>query len=166
MEEIASDSLTLFSHAIELGHPHLFKSFKVLFDLRIWGSLIGMFELNNLLIFAECPLSYPSAEDVSLIAEITKRLIPSKDEDEETTNVENWVLQGSGFYQIHSCMNHSCKPNCRAKIPSGLEDNAKGIKAFDLYKCCQRKSYNQPFHLFCSHHRSHRADQERIRDRY
>jgi hypothetical protein len=123
-----------------------------------------MFERNNLLIFAECPLSNPNAEQVSLISEITKRFIPSNEQDEETTNVNEWVLQGSGFYQIHSCMNHSCKPNCRAKTPCGLEDNAKGIKAFDLYKCCQEQSYNYPVHLFCSHYGSDRANQERIRD--
>lgn len=142
LEEVASDSLTLFSHAMELGHPSIFKSFRVLFDLRIWASLIGMFELNNLLISAKCPLSNPSADEVSLISEITKRYPQpqSRDENEDMASVKNWVLDGSGFYRIHSCMNHSCKPNCKARTPRGIEDNAKGIVAVDLSKSCQYRT--------------------------
>lgn len=49
MRELAADSLELLSAAL------LDARFPALFDLRIWGALIGMFELNNLDLFVPGP---------------------------------------------------------------------------------------------------------------
>lgn len=51
MRELAGDSLTLLRDAIY--DPH----FPALFDLRVWGSIIGMFELNNLGLFVPSPVA-------------------------------------------------------------------------------------------------------------
>ena len=51
LRQLAADSLELLSAA--LFDP----CFPALFDLRVWGSIIGMFELNNLNLFVPSPVT-------------------------------------------------------------------------------------------------------------
>ena len=50
IRQLADDSLGLLKDA--LYDPR----FPALFDLRVWGSIIGMFELNNLNLFVPSPI--------------------------------------------------------------------------------------------------------------
>lgn len=56
MSDLAKDSLELLHAALHLRAPTLVAAFPAVLDLRIWGSLIGMYELNNLNLFVRSPL--------------------------------------------------------------------------------------------------------------
>lgn len=119
LKELANDSFTLYSHAVELGHPHMYSVCSDVIHIDVWGSLIGMFELNNLSIVGRGPCSFfQYGED-----QIKKRL-KSDDFVEEFMDA---ILEGTGFYRLHSCMNHSCEPNCRAMLPESNSENNKAI---------------------------------------
>lgn len=49
LQQLAADSLELLRVALYDAR------FPALFDLRVWGSIIGMFELNNLNLFVPSP---------------------------------------------------------------------------------------------------------------
>jgi len=125
---LATDSLTLLSHAFELGHKALFTTYGALLDLRIWGSIIGMFELNNLGVTAQGPVNFELQDAArTAVSSILERVLKTqaragnKDEWEDI-----WALEGNGFYVLHSCINHSCRPNCKVGLPSGAGNNSKG----------------------------------------
>jgi hypothetical protein len=116
LKELASDSLELFRRAIELDHPRMYREFIALFDLDVWGSIIGMFELNNLSILGQGPILNPEEHGVmqgELLGDLSEEF-------------EDVIVEGTGFYRLHSCMNHSCEPNCRAVLP---RDNTEYNKA-------------------------------------
>lgn len=119
LKELANDSLTLYSHAVEIGHPHVYEKCKDFIHIDIWGSIIGMFELNNLSIVGRGPYSVFSCDDDQI-----KDILKSDDFVEEFTDS---ILEGTGFYRLHSCMNHSCEPNCRAILPRQNSENNKAI---------------------------------------
>ncbi|XP_012086380.1 histone-lysine N-methyltransferase ATXR2 isoform X2 [Jatropha curcas] len=86
-----------------------------LFSLEIYGNIIGMFELNNLDLVVASPV-----EDYFLY--IDDLPYPEKSKAEEITQPFLDALgdgysvccQGTAFYPLQSCMNHSCCPNARA----------------------------------------------------
>ncbi|XP_042448796.1 histone-lysine N-methyltransferase ATXR2-like [Zingiber officinale] len=86
-----------------------------LFSLEIYGHIIGMFELNNLDLVVASPI-----EDYFIY--IDELPSPDKEEAEKLTrpfleslgDEYSVCCQGTGFYPIQSCMNHSCLPNAKA----------------------------------------------------
>ncbi|KAL0917397.1 hypothetical protein M5K25_012453 [Dendrobium thyrsiflorum] len=86
-----------------------------LFSLEIYGHIIDMFELNNLDLVVASPV-----EDYFLY--IDELPSPEKEEAEKLTGPFLDALgddysvccQGTAFYPIQSCMNHSCCPNAKA----------------------------------------------------
>jgi len=109
MKEIASESLSLLKDAIydELYAP--------LFSLEVYGHIIGMFELNNLEIVVASPVEdyflyideLPQARKEE-VEQVTKPFLDALGDDYAA------YCQGSGFYALQSCMNHSCRPNAKA----------------------------------------------------
>lgn len=132
LKELAMDSFVLFAHAIELGHPQLYNTFgKYLLHIDIWGSLVGMFELNNLSILATGPKVLEDVSEAQLkdMSTLVTSVHPC-DEEECRDIVEDFVnclLEGTGFYPLHSCMNHSCIPNCRVMLPQDPSQNNQGM---------------------------------------
>ncbi len=53
---LAKESLGLFTSAIAVRAPCLTQHFPVMFDFRLWGSILGMFSLNNLSVYVQSPL--------------------------------------------------------------------------------------------------------------
>ncbi|RAL41821.1 hypothetical protein DM860_009003 [Cuscuta australis] len=109
IKELADESLQLLKAAI-FDHEC-----EALFSLEIYGHIIGMFELNNLDLIVESPLvnyfkhidDLPSLEKRE--AEQIIRPILDALGDEYST-----CCQGTAFFPLQSCMNHSCKPNAKA----------------------------------------------------
>lgn len=109
IKQLAFESLQLLKEAI------FDKECEPLFSLEIYGHIIGMFELNNLDLVVASPV-----EDYFLYIEDLPET-KKKEADEITRPVldalgEDYSIfcQGSAFYPLQSCMNHSCCPNARA----------------------------------------------------
>ncbi|KAH6788954.1 histone-lysine N-methyltransferase ATXR2 [Perilla frutescens var. frutescens] len=109
IKDLASESLQLLKEAI------YDKECAPLFSLDIYGHIIGMFELNNLDLIVASPV-----EDYFLYID---DLPPSqKKEAEKMTKSfldalgEEYSVscQGTAFFPLQSCMNHSCIPNAKA----------------------------------------------------
>ncbi|XP_058779942.1 histone-lysine N-methyltransferase ATXR2 [Vicia villosa] len=109
IKELAYESLQLLETAI------FDKECEPLFSLEIYGHIIGMFELNNLDLVVASPV-----EDYFLyIDEMTN---PDKEEAEKITQPildalgEDYstCCEGTAFFPLQSCMNHSCCPNAKA----------------------------------------------------
>ncbi|KAE9585605.1 hypothetical protein Lal_00009897 [Lupinus albus] len=109
IKELAFKSLQLLKTAI------FDKECEPLFSLEIFGHIIGMFELNNLDLVVASPV-----EDYFLyIDDLTH---PNKEEAEKITQPildalgEDYSIccQGTAFFPLQSCMNHSCCPNAKA----------------------------------------------------
>ncbi|XP_071723211.1 histone-lysine N-methyltransferase ATXR2-like [Rutidosis leptorrhynchoides] len=109
IKELAFTSLQLLKAAI------FDKDCEALFSLEIYGHIIGMFELNNLDLVVASPVqdyfSYiddlppPQKEKVE---KITRPLLDALGDDYSV------CCEGSAFYTLQSCMNHSCCPNAEA----------------------------------------------------
>ncbi|ESW21952.1 hypothetical protein PHAVU_005G113700 [Phaseolus vulgaris] len=109
IKELAFESLQLLKAAI------FDKECEPLFSLEIYGHIIGMFELNNLDLVVASPV-----EDYFLyIDDLTH---PNKEEAEKITQPildalgEDYSIccEGTAFFPLQSCMNHSCCPNAKA----------------------------------------------------
>ncbi|PNX72931.1 histone-lysine N-methyltransferase ATXR2-like protein [Trifolium pratense] len=106
IKELAFESLQLLQTAI---------FDKELFSLEIYGHIIGMFELNNLDLVVASPmedyflyiddLSNPDKEEAE---KITQPILDALGEDYSTS------CEGTAFFPLQSCMNHSCCPNAKA----------------------------------------------------
>ncbi|KAF8067452.1 hypothetical protein N665_1153s0020 [Sinapis alba] len=109
IKDLACTSLELLKTAI------FDKECEALFSLEIYGNIIGMFELNNLDLVVASPV-----EDYFLY--IDDLPDAEKDEAEEITRPFLDALgdeysdccQGTAFFPLQSCMNHSCCPNAKA----------------------------------------------------
>ncbi|CAK9315588.1 unnamed protein product [Citrullus colocynthis] len=109
IREMAFTSLQLLKEAIfDMGCEPLF-------SLEIYGHIIGMFELNNLDLVVVSPV-----EDYFLY--IDELSSPYKEKAEEITrplldalgDSYSICCQGTAFFPLQSCMNHSCYPNAKA----------------------------------------------------
>lgn len=109
VKELAFSSLQLLKEAI--FDPEC----EPLFSLEIYGHIIGMFEQNNLDLVVESPvenyflyiddLPHPEKEKAE---QITQPFLDALGEDYSS------CCQGTAFYPLQSCMNHSCSPNAKA----------------------------------------------------
>ncbi|KAH9793045.1 Histone-lysine N-methyltransferase ATXR2 [Citrus sinensis] len=109
IRELAFTSLQLLKAAI------FDSECEPLFSLEIYGHIIGMFELNNLDLVVASPV-----EDYFLY--IDDLLHGEKKEAEKITRPildalgDDYSIccQGTAFFPLQSCMNHSCCPNGKA----------------------------------------------------
>ncbi|XP_044501289.1 histone-lysine N-methyltransferase ATXR2 isoform X2 [Mangifera indica] len=91
------------------------KECEALFSLDIYGHIIGMFELNNLDLVVASPvedfflyiddLPYAKKKEAELI---TRPILDALGDDYSI------CCQGTAFFPLQSCMNHSCCPNVKA----------------------------------------------------
>ncbi|XP_024391830.1 histone-lysine N-methyltransferase ATXR2 isoform X1 [Physcomitrium patens] len=109
MKDIAAQSLTLLKKAIYED------KYDPLFSLDVYGRIIGMFELNNLDLVVASPVEdyFLYIDDLPPAAKAeaeayTKPFLEALGDDYAA------YCEGSAFYTLQSCMNHSCRPNARA----------------------------------------------------
>ncbi|CAI9759970.1 unnamed protein product [Fraxinus pennsylvanica] len=91
------------------------KEYEPLFSLEIYGHIIGMFELNNLDLVVASPVEdyFLYIDDLPLsekkeAEKITKPVLDALGDDYSI------CCQGTAFFPLQSCMNHSCIPNAKA----------------------------------------------------
>ncbi|KAL1197499.1 Histone-lysine N-methyltransferase ATXR2 [Cardamine amara subsp. amara] len=109
IKSLASTSLEHLKKAI------FDKECEALFSLEIYGNIIGMFELNNLDLVVASPVEdyflyindLPDAEKEEAM-EITKPILDALDDEYSD------FCEGTAFFPLQSCMNHSCCPNAKA----------------------------------------------------
>ncbi|CAH1423548.1 unnamed protein product [Lactuca virosa] len=109
IRQLAFESLELLKDAI------IDEECLPLFSLEIYGHIIGMFELNNLDLVVASPvedyflyiddLPEPEKKEVD---EITQPFLDALGEDYSV------CCQGTAFFALQSCMNHSCCPTAKA----------------------------------------------------
>lgn len=114
--------------------------FPALFDDEILGSLVGMFELNNLDVVVSNPLAryFRYMEDLGekeldnrswdldaeheiATASFLQRLVEEGDAD--------CHCSGTAFFRAQSLMNHSCNPNCAARKEDADADDSAMLYA-------------------------------------
>ncbi|KAL8131245.1 histone-lysine N-methyltransferase ATXR2 [Apium graveolens] len=109
IRQLAFTSLELLKEAI------FDKECELLFSLEIYGNLIGMFELNNLDLVVASPVEdyflyvneLPESEKKKA-EQVTKPFLNALGDDYSV------CCQGTAFFPLQSCMNHSCLPNAKA----------------------------------------------------
>lgn len=109
IRQLAFTSLELLKEAI------FDKECELLFSLEIYGNLIGMFELNNLDLVVASPVEdyflyvneLPESEKKKA-EQVTQPLLYALGDDYSV------CCQGTAFFPLQSCMNHSCLPNAKA----------------------------------------------------
>ncbi|KAK8951636.1 Histone-lysine N-methyltransferase ATXR2 [Platanthera zijinensis] len=109
IRDLAFSSLQLLKEAI------FDIEFAPLFSLEIYGHIIGMFELNNLGLVVASPV-----EDYFIYVDDLPS--PNKEETEKLTRpfldelYDDYSVccEGTAFFPLQSCMNHSCCPNAKA----------------------------------------------------
>ncbi|XP_027170995.1 histone-lysine N-methyltransferase ATXR2 [Coffea eugenioides] len=109
IKELAFTSLQLLKAAI------FDKECEPLFSLEIYGHIIGMFELNNLDLVVESPV-----ENYFLYIDD----LPDSEKEKAEKVTESFLdalgdeysgcCEGTAFFPLQSCMNHSCNPNAKA----------------------------------------------------
>ncbi|XP_065620263.1 histone-lysine N-methyltransferase ATXR2 [Quercus suber] len=109
LKELAFKSLQLLKAAI------FSKECEPLFSLEIYGQIIGMFELNNLDLVVASPvedyflyiddLPYPEKQEAE---KVTRPFLDALGDDYSV------CCQGTAFFPLQSCINHSCCPNAKA----------------------------------------------------
>ncbi|KAF8649563.1 hypothetical protein HU200_064257 [Digitaria exilis] len=86
-----------------------------LFSLDVYGHIIGMFELNNLDLVVASPVEdyfihiddLPESEKEEA-EKVTRPFLDALGEDYSVP------CEGTAFFPLQSCMNHSCCPNAKA----------------------------------------------------
>lgn len=121
LQELATDSLALLTAALCHRAPHLCSAFPAILHHKVWGSIIGMFELNNLSLVVSSPV-IAWAEAVLEAANMDElNALDAIPEVEAlggvrgiVVNESEWGCFGNAFYSVQACINHSCMPNARA----------------------------------------------------
>ncbi|XP_062106160.1 histone-lysine N-methyltransferase ATXR2 [Humulus lupulus] len=107
---------SLASTSLELLKAAIFDNdCEPLFSLEIYGHIIGMFELNNLDLVVASPVEdyflyiddLPSSKKKET-EEFTRPILEALGDDYSV------CCQGTAFFPLQSCMNHSCCPNAKA----------------------------------------------------
>ncbi|KAI5441878.1 hypothetical protein KIW84_011076 [Lathyrus oleraceus] len=131
IKELAYESLQLLETAI------FDKECEPLFSLEIYGHIIGMFELNHLDLVVASPveiyflyideMTNPDKEEAE---KITQPILDALGEDYST------CCEGTAFFPLQSCMNHSCCPNAKAfKRDEDRDGQATIIALLVLFSC-------------------------------
>ncbi|KAI5441874.1 hypothetical protein KIW84_011072 [Lathyrus oleraceus] len=113
------------------------KECEPLFSLEIYGHIIGMFELNHLDLVVASPveiyflyideMTNPNKEEAE---KITQPILDALGEDYST------CCEGTAFFPLQSCMNHSCCPNAKAfKRDEDRDGQATIIALLVLFSC-------------------------------
>ncbi|DBA72664.1 TPA: hypothetical protein ACH3X2_010405 [Trebouxia sp. C0005] len=102
LKDLAQESLSLLRAAL------FDERFAALFELDVYGSIVGMFELNNLGIMSPSPVQ-EYMEAIHDLPDADKSLIAKLD-----LSTEELYVDGTAFYALQSCINHSCQPNAHA----------------------------------------------------
>uniref|UniRef100_A0A453D1P8 SET domain-containing protein n=1 Tax=Aegilops tauschii subsp. strangulata TaxID=200361 RepID=A0A453D1P8_AEGTS len=90
-------------------------NFALVFSLEVYGHIIGMFELNNLDLVVASPVEdyFIHIDDLpdDKKEEAEKATAPLLDALDDDYAVP---CDGTAFFPLQSCMNHSCCPNAKA----------------------------------------------------
>ena len=124
LQELAEDSLALLRAALTHRAPALVAAFPAALHPRMWGSIVGMFELNNLSLYVASPvpawaqevderLSSLSASEAAAL-EGSAVLAAAGGLEGILEDEEAWAAEGNAFYSLQACINHSCVPNAHA----------------------------------------------------
>ncbi|KAF8391480.1 hypothetical protein HHK36_023785 [Tetracentron sinense] len=86
-----------------------------LFSLEIYGHIIGMFELNNLDLVVASPVEdyFLYIDDLQYLEKVEAEKITRPFLDALGDEYSD-CCQGTAFFPLQSCMNHSCCPNAKA----------------------------------------------------
>ncbi|KAK9835164.1 hypothetical protein WJX81_002351 [Elliptochloris bilobata] len=126
----------LAADSLELLRAALFDTrFPALFELELFGAIIGIFELNNLDIIVNSPV-----EEYLLFVHEEHEGVMSDDAAATAQRLTRPLLdalgdaydaqaQGTGFFALQSCANHDCAPSAHAVKPPGSADGAAVISA-------------------------------------
>ncbi|KAF8072944.1 ATXR2 [Scenedesmus sp. PABB004] len=119
LRELAADSLALLRCALVDAR------FPQLFDVELYGCLVGMFELNNLALALPAPVAryahalrhprdagLPARDAEAALAEVAPLL-------DALGGAADEPAEGTGFFALQSCLNHSCAPNAAACCDPG-----------------------------------------------
>ncbi|KAG2493085.1 hypothetical protein HYH03_008748 [Edaphochlamys debaryana] len=114
--ELASDSLQLLS----AGLADLCFGPEVL-RLEVYGSIVGLFELNNLGVAVASPVEdyflavdeMEEGPDKEAVAKLTQPLLDALDAEYAAS------AEATAFLALQSCINHSCDPACTAACDTG-----------------------------------------------
>ncbi|BBN16381.1 protein MpATXR10 [Marchantia polymorpha subsp. ruderalis] len=109
-KELAIESLNYLKEAIYE------EEYDPLFDLEVYGHIIGMFELNNLEIVVPSPVEdyfiyiddLPKDDQSAHAGTVTRPFLDALGSEYAT------YCTGTGFFALQSCVNHSCRPNAKA----------------------------------------------------
>ncbi|GIL65835.1 hypothetical protein Vafri_19475 [Volvox africanus] len=116
LKSLASDSLELFSAAIK--DPRFGPD---LLQLEVYGSIVGMFELNNMGLVVSSPVEdyflevdeMEEGPEKREVTKVTQPLLDALDAEYATP------CEATAFLALQSCINHSCDPNCTAACDTG-----------------------------------------------
>ncbi|GLI60574.1 hypothetical protein VaNZ11_002733 [Volvox africanus] len=116
LRSLASDSLELLSAAIK--DPRFGPD---LFQLQVYGSIVGMFELNNMGLIVPSPVEdyflevdeMEEGTEKREVTQVTQPLLDALDAEYATP------CEATAFLALQSCINHSCDPNCTAACDTG-----------------------------------------------
>ncbi|GLC67842.1 hypothetical protein PLESTF_000613200 [Pleodorina starrii] len=124
LRSLASDSLELLSAAIT--DPRFGPD---LLQLEVYGSIVGMFELNNMGLSVASPVEDfflavdemdeldeqegGAADNKLAVTKVTQPLLDALDAEYATP------CEATAFLALQSCINHSCDPNCTAACDTG-----------------------------------------------
>ncbi|KAG2444943.1 hypothetical protein HXX76_001679 [Chlamydomonas incerta] len=116
LRALAADSLELLTAAL---HDSRFGP--DLLTLEVFGSVVGLFELNNLGLSVGSPVEdfflavdeEEEGPDKAAMCKLTGPLLDALDAEYATP------CEATAFLALQSCINHSCDPNCTAACDSG-----------------------------------------------
>jgi len=87
--------------------------FPPLFESNTFEQVVGLFELNNLDVVVESPVEnyFLAIDDLPLGHERDAALAATQPLLDALDSEYSIALDGSGFYPLVACTNHSCEPN-------------------------------------------------------
>jgi hypothetical protein len=133
LKELCDTSAKLFKQALPsyAAQPH----YKKLFTANYFGRLVSLFEMNNIEIFAACPVytyiahlqTLPDQQLSAVRAAIGSAVYAQLIHD--MNNDRSHRVQGTGLFSIACMMNHSCDPNV---LPVKRENEEESQGFIDL----------------------------------
>eukprot|EP00210_Caulerpa_lentillifera_P007793 g7437.t1 len=118
LKELTNDASNLLKEAIRVSMEC------PLFDPEFIGSLMGMISQNNISIELWSPLDAYIDQLNSADDSITDKLWSAYPKLKETiVEAAQYSVQGSGYYPIACCANHSCTPNAHSQKEDSISNN-------------------------------------------